>query len=179
MRFGGIVCVVALTLGACSSDPAPREPSPSASAAAATPTATPPTMPPQASEDSLEGAAAFVKHYVDVFNYAAATGDVAELSRLSAATCDGCQRYIDLYRDTYEAGGYFKGGDWRVGDMNLQSDPPDYYATVPVEVQPGTFRETKDESETSDAGERNTVSFALRKQSEAWKITQFGLGEVE
>ncbi|MET1062966.1 MAG: DUF6318 family protein, partial [Aeromicrobium sp.] len=86
MRFGGIVFAALLVLGACSSDPVPKEPA-ATSSAPATPTATPPAMPEQAKQDSPEGAAAFVKHYVDVFNYAASTGDVDELSRLSAATC--------------------------------------------------------------------------------------------
>ncbi len=75
MRFGGIVLAVLLTLGACASDPEPKEPK--RTATSATPTATPPTMPAQAKEDSPEGAAAFVKHYIDVFNYASNTGDVA------------------------------------------------------------------------------------------------------
>ncbi|WP_332662819.1 DUF6318 family protein, partial [Aeromicrobium sp.] len=98
MRFGGIVLAALLTLGACSSDPEPKEPKRTASA---TPTATPPTMPAQAKEDTPEGAAAFVKHYIDVFNYASNTGDVEELSRLSSPDCKGCQSYITLYRDTY------------------------------------------------------------------------------
>ncbi len=110
MRFGGIVLAVLLTLGACSSDPEPKEPK--RTATSATPTATPPTMPAQAKEDTPEGAAAFVKHYIDVFNYASNTGDVEELSRLSSPDCEGCQSYIKLYRDTYKAGGYFKGSDW-------------------------------------------------------------------
>jgi len=78
MRFGGIVLVVLLTLGACSSDPEPKEPRRTTTSTA--PTATPPTMPAQAKQDTPEGAAAFVKHYIDVFNYASNTGDVDELS---------------------------------------------------------------------------------------------------
>ncbi len=118
MRFGGIVLAVLLTLGACSSDPAPKEPK--RTTTSASPTATPPTMPAQAKEDTPEGAAAFVKHYIDVFNYAASTGDVEELSRLSSPKCEGCQSYIKLYRDTYKAGGYFKGSDWKLGDFALR-----------------------------------------------------------
>jgi hypothetical protein len=102
MRFGGIVLVILLTLGACSSDPQPKEPKHTATSA--TPTATPPTMPAQAKEDTPEGAAAFVKHYVDVFNYAASTGDVAELSRLSSPDCEPCTKYADRFKQVYERG---------------------------------------------------------------------------
>lgn len=119
MRFGGIVCAVALTLGACSSDPAPREPSPSASSTSASPTATPPTMPPQASEDSLEGAAAFVKHYVDVFNYAAATGDVAELRSISKG-CKSCGRYASDF-ERLEESERPNGAAWTLGDVSVAS----------------------------------------------------------
>ena len=118
MRFGGIVLAVLLTLGACSSDPEPKEPK--RTATSATPTATPPTMPAQAKEDTPEGAAAFVKHYIDVFNYASNTGDVEELSRLSSPDCEGCQSYIKLYRDTYKAGGYFKDFGLDVSDVRVE-----------------------------------------------------------
>ena len=102
-----VTALLLMLLVGCSSDPEPKEPGPSAK-----PTITAPTMPPQAKENTHEGAAAFVDHYVKVLNYAAATGDVEELSRLSSPKCDGCQKYIKLYRETYEAGGYFKGGEW-------------------------------------------------------------------
>lgn len=123
MRFGGIrqfLCVLGLmglVLSGCS-DPDPREPEPTASP---TSTLTVPPPPEQANDDSPEGAAAFVTHYVDVFNYASNTGDVEELSRLSSPDCEGCQRYIDLYRDTYAAGGYFKGGEWKLSNVEVQT----------------------------------------------------------
>lgn len=180
MRFGGIVLVTALTLGACSSDPRPDEPEPGATTTtAAAPSVALPTMPPQASEDSPEGAAAFVAHYVDVFNYAAATGDVDELRRLSDPTCDGCERYADLYEKTYEAGGYFRGGDWKIGELRLEADEATFYATTPVEVSEGTFRESVDQEVAKDAGEKTTVSFAVNRASDSWQVTQLGLGGVQ
>ncbi|MBD8606106.1 hypothetical protein IFT73_04500 [Aeromicrobium sp. CFBP 8757] len=120
MRFGGIVLVTALTLAACSSDPAPREPDPTRSASAApTPTASLPTMPPQASEDSPEGAAAFVKHYVDVFNYAAATGDVDELRSL-APKCASCMQYADDF-ERLDAKSRPSQDAWTLADVTVAS----------------------------------------------------------
>ncbi|MFI5428285.1 DUF6318 family protein [Aeromicrobium sp. UC242_57] len=94
MRIGTTVLATLLLLGACTSEASsPKQPTDSpTSSGSATPTATAPTMPEQATEDSPEGAAAFVKHWVDVFNYAAQTGDVAELERLSSPDCTGCQK---------------------------------------------------------------------------------------
>lgn len=164
-----------LTLGACSSDPEPKEPKRTASA---TPTATPPTMPAQAKEDTPEGAAAFVKHYIDVFNYAASTGDVEELSRLSSPDCKGCQSYITLYRDTYKAGGYFKDSDWTLGDLRLRKGGTTTYVTTVASTKPGPYRESKDEPERTSSGQDNEVSFAIERMSSDWQVTQIGLGEV-
>ena len=61
-------------------------------------------MPAQAKQDTPEGAAAFVKHYIDVFNYAASTGDVDELSRLSDPACKPCRRYADKFEAIYAKG---------------------------------------------------------------------------
>ncbi|MCL8251022.1 DUF6318 family protein [Aeromicrobium fastidiosum] len=177
MRFGGIVLVTALTLAACSSDPAPREPDPTRSASAApTPTATLPTMPPQASEDSPEGAAAFVKHYVDVFNYAAATGDVDELSRLSSPDCEGCQSYIDLYRDTYEAGGYFRGGDWTVDQMDIQVDLNETFATTNVLVAATRYKKDTKAAEVTGPSDSSQVTFGVRRKAREKVISQLALG---
>lgn len=128
MRFGGIVLAVLLTLGACSSDPEPKEPK--RTATSATPTATPPTMPAQAKQDTPEGAAAFVKHYIDVFNYAASTGDVEELSRLSSPDCEPCTKYAKRFKAIYDRGDRVSEQLWRlhgdelelVGDTRVNAD---------------------------------------------------------
>ena len=174
-----LAAVLILLLSACDSgsdQATPQEPTASSSSPA--PTATVPTMPAQAAEDSSEGAAAFVKYYVDVFNYAAATGDVDELSRLSSPDCDGCQRYIDLYRDTYEAGGYFKGADWTLGDLKLQVTDSATFVTTTAATEPGPYKTSDRGSESVSTGQDNEISFAVQRPSDAWQVTQFGLGGV-
>jgi hypothetical protein len=178
MLFRGMTVAALALLAACSSDPTPVEPDPTPSTSA-TPTIAVPTAPAQASEDSPEGAAAFVKHYVDVFNYAAATGDVDELSRLSSPDCTGCQSYIDLYRDTYEAGGYFKGGDWKLGDLRVKYGTAETYLTTTITSDPSRYRDTKADPEKQDPGEDSTVSFGAARTSGSWLVTQMGLGAVK
>lgn len=183
MRTIGTVLAALLLVGACSSDPTPREPNRSATTpgSSAPPTAAPtvPPMPAQAGEDSPEGAAAFVKHWVDVFNYAAATGDVDELSRLSSPECKGCQNYIKLYRDTYAAGGYFKGGDWTLGELELEFDRKSAFVTSSVRVDPGLTRSESSAPESSETGETTKVSFAVDLSAKLPQISQLGLGEVK
>ena len=175
MRFGGMVLATVLALSACTSDPAPRKPSPGASSASASPTRAVPTMPPQASEDSAEGAAAFVHHYVDVFNYAAATGDVDELTRLSSPDCDGCQRYIELYRDTYAAGGYFKGGDWKLGELKVSAGKPETVLFAKITSPAGRFRESSDSTPTVGNAEDTDLTFVLEHSEKRWLLTTLEL----
>lgn len=175
MRLGGIVIAALALLGACTSDPTPREPDPTPTTSSATPARPVPTMPAQASEDSPEGAAAFVNHYVDVFNYAAATGDVAELSRLSSPDCTGCQKYISLYRDTYAAGGYFKGGDWEIGEVEVRFDKAESYATTRVKSDESLFKASRDEPEQAGAGTDTELVFAVSPPEPEHQITQLVL----
>jgi hypothetical protein len=170
-----------LLLAACESgsdDPTPKEPT-SASPTSPIPTATLPTMPAQASEDSSEGAAAFVKHYVDVFNYAAATGDVDELSRLSSPDCDGCQRYINLYRDTYAAGGYFKGGDWKIGDIRLETRSTESLATTRVKSAQSSFRTSGKGAEEVGRGTDTELVFVVSTPDPERRMTELTLGYGE
>lgn len=176
MRFGGIVLTALLTLGACSSEPAPKEPTPTTPATTATPALAVPTPPDQASEDSPEGAAAFVKHYVNVFNYAAATGDVDELTRLSDPECGGCQSYIDLYKKTYEAGGYFKGGDWSIGELTLQFDPSETFLTTEVTLTPTTYRKDSESQETVGPSDSSQVTFGVKGSGISKVVSQMALG---
>ena len=177
MRFGGMVLATALVLGACSSDPAPKEPDPSKpTTPSATPAAALPTMPPQASEDSPEGAAAFVKHYVDVFNYAAATGDVKELSRLSAPDCEGCQKYIDLYQKTYKAGGYYRGGGWKIGDIDLRRSGSETFATTKVDSGGATYKTSKDAPERVSATDQIELTFGVSGPTSSRRISQLAIG---
>jgi hypothetical protein len=168
-----LAAALILLVGACDSsseEATPQQPTASSSNDPA-PTATVPTMPAQAAEDSSEGAAAFVKYYVDVFNYAAATGDVDELSRLSSPECDGCQSYIDLYRGTYEAGGYFRGGDWKIGDLHLETRTTESLATTKVTSGRSKFRESRDVAEEIGKGTNTELTFVVSRPDPGRQVT--------
>lgn len=174
MKIGGFFIAVALVLAGCSSDPQPRDPTTSSTP---TSTATPPPMPPQASEDGPEGAAAFVSYWVEMSNYAAATGDVGELSRISDPDCSGCQSYIDLYRDTYEAGGYFKGGDWELGELALKVGPDQTFATTTVSVAAGESKTDASARAAQGDATSDEVTFAVSGTAPELTITELVLGD--
>jgi hypothetical protein len=172
MLFRGMTVATLAILAACSSDPAPVQPDP-APTTSSTPSIAVPTMPAQASEDSPEGAAAFVKHYVDVFNYAAATGDVDELSKLSSPDCEGCQSYIDLYRETYEAGGYFKGSDWALGNLELEFEQSRTNAYVKATAPAGVRRDSENSPEVPGDPENTEIVFSLQGKAPERQIIRF------
>jgi hypothetical protein len=163
---------VLLTLGACSSDPEPKEPK--RTATSATPTATPPTMPAQAKEDTPEGAAAFVKHYIDVFNYASNTGDVKELSKLSSDTCTTCQNYVSLYRETYRDGGYFKDSDWSIGELDLEVSDQETVIFTDVTSPAGTYRPTDGPTEVPGTPERFKAVIVVKYLENVWQVVELG-----
>lgn len=93
MRYLALAVLMLPLLTACG-EPEVKEPTTSATPSSSpSPTLTPPTIPAQAKEDSPEGAAAFVRHWVGVFNLAARTGRTDELERLGT-NCTGCNSYI-------------------------------------------------------------------------------------
>lgn len=160
----------------CADDPEPKEPKPTASA---TPTATAPTMPAQAKENTPEGASAFVAHYIAVSNYAASTGDVEELSRLSDSKCEGCQKYVTLYRDTYKAGGYFKGGAWTPSDLRLDFGEPETYVTTTITSPESRFRTSSETVEETGDAESTLMTFGISRSGQEWRMTQLALGGAE
>jgi hypothetical protein len=137
MRFGGIVLVALLTLGACSSDPQPREPR--RTATSATPTATPPTMPPQAEKDTPEGAAAFVRHYIDVFNYAAKTGSTEPLKSLSQG-CAACDKYALEFESIYQRGDHVSTHLWTLKSLDLEVEAREVRVFAGTDVNEGRIR---------------------------------------
>lgn len=136
MRFGGIVLVALLTLGACSSDPAPKEPKPSPTPTSPTPTATAPSMPPQAKQDTPSGAANFVKHYVDLVNFAANTGHVGPMKSASRR-CQPCDSYAAEFAKPPVDGERFGGVLWRLKDASVSRTRSPLEVGTEVSVREG------------------------------------------
>ena len=117
-------------LAACDGDPEPEiaDPTSSPTAPSASPvseTTSPtassgpeePPLPATATENSDAGALAFIEHWVDLLNYAGATGDTEALAALSHDRCEGCQSLVKLIDDTYSGGGRIEGGSWSIGPL--------------------------------------------------------------
>jgi hypothetical protein len=180
-RLLGLACAALIGLSACGSAPTPIEPTTKSSAPNATPsgegtsTLKPPTLPAAAKRNDETGAANFVNYWVKVSNYAARTGDLELLRSLSASDCVGCNRYIDLYEKTYEAGGYFRRGDRRLEAVQVQSDQSGTYVTADLLAAPGLYRNSSELPEKSSPADRTRVTFLAQRRGSSWIMVDVGL----
>ncbi|MFW0121507.1 DUF6318 family protein [Rothia sp. CCM 9419] len=61
-----------------------------------------PVFPEAAREETLEGAEAFIRYWVDLRNYASSTGDVDDISRITAPDSDREQEFYKNISNIYE-----------------------------------------------------------------------------
>lgn len=172
---GGLVRVVAVVVGfviavaglaACSdSDGEPAVIGTAPSESVATPEAEAvlelPVMPELANENSEAGVEAFFEYWIAVFNYAAATGDTAELRRISWEDCEGCNYFIEGIEETYEAGGYFRDGEWIVKDRSISVTGDFHYVDASIVAGEGLSRDSADTEEYLSPGAEMLLVFGL------------------
>ncbi|WP_369814209.1 DUF6318 family protein, partial [Marmoricola sp. Leaf446] len=102
---------------ACGGDNPTPSTAPSDSTGEASPSASdppPPSVPRAARRLDKDGAAAFVRHWVKVLNYAGATGDTSALRQVSTSDCVKCAALSDGIDRIYDRGGNIAGGGWTV-----------------------------------------------------------------
>lgn len=112
------------TLSACGGDPPAPEAQPrrTPTSASSSPSPTPPALPAAAKENTRAGAKAFVRHYVDLINYAQATGSLSRLRAIEARSCESCKNGRRYLAGVYESGGKIRGGAWRIRRLRVQPD---------------------------------------------------------
>lgn len=158
-----------LFASACSGQPEVLEPDPTA---ATSTSRVPPSLPSQAKEATEEGAASFTAHWIEISDYAALTGDVEPLQRISASDCSGCTRFIDLYEQTYANGGAFEGGERRLLpplDVSRLDDST-YDVTVNAEAAAGQFRRTANGETTKSKKETSRVTYTVGFEEGRWRM---------
>lgn len=135
----------------------------------------PPELPRAARQDSLAGAEAFVRHYVELLNYASATGKVGSLND-AARNCTGCGKYADLYRETYAEGGYMKGGGWTPTAIDLvRQDEIVTVAFLTVRASRMHYKLSSDSEQKVGRSDVFRFRLELTRDAEEWKVTDLGL----
>ena len=105
-----------LVLVGCTSDDG-KKPTvlPSLAPPAASPSSVPvPSVPPEASAETAQGAAAFARHYMDVLNQAYAAADPTLVQSVSSQECGGCQDLIGVVQALRRDGSRSAGGEYDV-----------------------------------------------------------------
>lgn len=132
-RFGLVLAGVTILLAAgCSGDGSTSAgtttvtvtPTVSMSSSPPTPTVAPPVLPTAAKQPTQAGAAAFVRHFWDLYNYSYRTMDPKPLRDVSKESCKFCSdAAVDI--DSAVSQGYtFSGGEVAVLDVVAAPDDP-------------------------------------------------------
>jgi hypothetical protein len=111
MRGTAAAVALVAALAGCSAeaDPTPLPPLPSVS-----PTPETLQVPPEATPDTAEGAAAFAKYYLAVLEEALRSGEPGRLRELSDSGCGGCRNLIGAVERAQAAGQVVRGGEFVV-----------------------------------------------------------------
>lgn len=156
-----LVCALAvlLILSACGRD--------------AEPTPTPPQAPALVSENSAEGAEAFVRHYIDTLNFARDSGDIKGLQFLSNSECENCAQIISTISRVHDSGGRYVGGDWNVISTKIKSSDWDMVVTVDGHFEEETVINKRGSEPTSVPAEDLIVDFQLQFDADSWTVLAF------
>jgi hypothetical protein len=150
--------------------PAPEKSStPSASA-----TPAPPVMPKAAKAKTRAGAEAFVRHYVQLVNYAGANGDTGPLRDASLDTCVKCMALADGIDKVYSSGGRIIGGGWTlVRAKHYGFKRGHYFLDATIDSAPQQMMEKSGAQPTSFPGTSKRLrAFVLERSGSLWKVSE-------
>jgi hypothetical protein len=164
----------ALALAGCQANPAPpplasasTSPKPSPSPATAAP-----TLPAEAQGTSKAAAKAFVRHWIDVLNYAMSTGDTAGLVELADRSCSTCEAIADRIEDVYAGGGHLEGTGWRIRTLSYlegeNSKSP--LVSAGIEIAPQAAYASAEATPSQSPRSRGHLDFSLDWRPTGWKV---------
>ena len=128
-------------------------------------------MPAAARKSTKAGAKAFVLYWIDVLNYAGATGDVGGLRSISAQRCAGCAGVIGTMRRAYADGGRIVGGAWQLPLLG-QYEPTrgDYAFAGRVKVGAQQLLNGQGDVTRKYAGGQLVAVFQVARSSRGWRM---------
>lgn len=137
-------------------------------------------MPDAAKENTKAGAVAFVRHYVDLINYAQATGDVEPLAAAEDTGCASCAKGRETLSEIYRAGGSIEGG--RLSFRPTSSSPNGRYKgwliTGVLRFAPETVTRRRGEGPEQLGGGSTPVNAFVTMSNDAhdWRVMEWTRG---
>lgn len=185
MRSSRVVALVLIgaMLAGCSGGEADEPADPLSSSTPSSSDATPaddpssdvPELPDVAQENTLAGAEAFIRHYIELLNYASHTGDTDALEAVSDQDCAGCSHYADLYKETYSRGGFYKKGEWvtqkQVFSQRLEDGTVRLIAIV--DTKKLIYRKDASSSAKTYGSEQYSFTCDVSWTSQRWSVLGF------
>lgn len=177
-RFVVGALALVFALAGCGGDPV-ADPSPTPSTPVSTaPTVSPaPTMPAEALANTKAGAVAFVRHYIDLLNFAQVTGRTDELAKLEDPNCVSCTKVSTYLSQIYAGGGAVQGGRWVIQHISATRGPDDGTWVVEVlgKFEPSTVVPSSGATPRTTQGGPAPTTFYLRHTSQ-WTVTKWTRG---
>jgi len=172
--------LLSLVAAGCQSNPAPPPLESTAESSTPSPTASPaevaPTLPAGAKGTSEAAAKALVRHYIDVLNYAAATGDTSRLAALSEPDCESCTSIRRNIDSIYGADGELRGEGWTlVGARTLRIARRSATLSLDMRLEPETVVRSAGAEATHNEGSRQPMTVFLRVRHGSWRVARLDL----
>jgi hypothetical protein len=127
---------------------------------------------------SLAAGEAFIRHYIDLLNYSARTGDTAPVHAASDPGCLGCAAYINSVKKINEANGGLKGDFFeRLVEVNelTRADDGQLSATAQLKVGAYTARQTPSAKPVVIPAAKYTQEMALAPSDGHWTMFEMEL----
>jgi hypothetical protein len=131
-------------------------------------------MPDTARANTKAGAIAFVRHYIDLINYAQATGDVDPLREAETSECDSCAKVRQSIEQIYRTGGTITGGAWHPAiNSALHNSDGSWLVTGYITFDPQKVTRSSGGPTEANEGGAATTHLTVKHIATHWKVTMW------
>lgn len=132
-----------------------------------------PQAPESATRTGPAGATAFVTYWVEVLNFAGATGDTTLLEQLSTADCVRCRALVDGISAIYEQGGRIEGGGWEVASTKPYGVREQrFFIDAVIDSEPQSVIDADGTTEEFEGAQDRLRAFVLKRVGGGWRVAE-------
>jgi hypothetical protein len=131
-------------------------------------------LPDAAKGTSEASAKAFVRHYVELINYAMRTGRTKPLRPMRAAGCRTCTAIESRILAVYRNGGRLEGAGWSVLGLSIVRGTPQAHTLVSagISIAEQSLYESPSASPSHSTKSRGHLDFHLTSQGDEWIVSR-------